>query len=593
MIFKSKSLPAIHILFLCGIILFPFIAIAQTPTPIECGQVIAGSIIKFPQVDSYTFEASVGDSVTVRASKVGGTAYFTPYIELYAPNGTRLVQGAHRVDQKTLSANGTYTVKVRDSRETTGQYLVTWQRLNSPCAPAISCGQGTSGTIGVTPEVPSWRFYTFTATANDSVTIRAYLTSGTFSPFIELYGPDGNRIVEGNPLDRQLTLAGTYMLVVRDYSTSDVYTGSYNLVWQRLNSPCGATPIECGQVLSNSIGAVGEIDFYTFEASAGDNVTVRANKVSGTYYFTPNIELYAADGKRLIEGRYGVVDQKALPVNGTYTVIMRDYRLTTGQYLLTWHRINNPCNAPLIACGRFSRGSLTEVGKMDAYTVSGAAGDNVVLTLTKTSGGLDPSLELYDSLGTRLAYQYTSYQNQVAITQSLPSGGSYTVFVYDYGSDETGNYELKFQKNNNACPVVTVAAPDGGERIVGRSIFRIRWTFTSTQDIGSQEVRLSTDGGQTFPNIITAGVPGDVRSYAWEVPSDIVTDQGRIRVIVTTTSGVSSFDESDADFTIFQGVGTVYVYDELNRLVRIIYEDGRRVTYIYDAVGNRPGLTVD
>jgi len=35
----------------------------------------------------------------------------------------------------------------------------------------------------------------------------------------------------------------------------------------------------------------------------------------------------------------------------------------------------------------------------------------------------------------------------------------------------------------------------------------------------------------------------------------------------------------------------IYVYDELNRLIQVIYEDGRKVTYTYDASGNRITLT--
>ena len=35
----------------------------------------------------------------------------------------------------------------------------------------------------------------------------------------------------------------------------------------------------------------------------------------------------------------------------------------------------------------------------------------------------------------------------------------------------------------------------------------------------------------------------------------------------------------------------IYLYDELNRLIQVTYEDGRRVTYTYDALGNRITLT--
>ena len=50
-------------------------------------------------------------------------------------------------------------------------------------------------------------------------------------------------------------------------------------------------------------------------------------------------------------------------------------------------------------------------------------------------------------------------------------------------------------------------------------------------------------------------------------------------------------DESDSDFVIVQTVKRTYIYDELGRLVQIIYEDGKTVTYTYDAVGNRVTLT--
>ena len=36
---------------------------------------------------------------------------------------------------------------------------------------------------------------------------------------------------------------------------------------------------------------------------------------------------------------------------------------------------------------------------------------------------------------------------------------------------------------------------------------------------------------------------------------------------------------------------TTYVYDELNRLIGVIYEDGSEVFYTYDASGNRITLT--
>jgi len=54
---------------------------------------------------------------------------------------------------------------------------------------------------------------------------------------------------------------------------------------------------------------------------------------------------------------------------------------------------------------------------------------------------------------------------------------------------------------------------------------------------------------------------------------------------------MSTPDDSDADFTVFQGVDRQYLYDELNRLIRVMYEDGKIINYTYDAGGNRITLT--
>ena len=559
------------------------------PTPISCSQSLAGSIgtsADPPPWRVYTFEAAANDIVTIRAANPAGS--FLAYMELYNPSGA-YITGAYNKLDRTLTVTGTYKIVLRDYYNAyAGNCVLTWQKFNTPCAPAINCGQAAAGTIGLTQDAPPWGFYSFTVAANDIVTIRAIKTSGTLVPYLELYNSSGGLVTGAAGQINQTMAAGTYVLLLKDQSNT--YTGGYAVTWQRWNNP-GATAASCGQVMAGSIGITADPPpwrYYSLTASANDSVTIRGSKTSGT--FTPYLEIYNSNGTQVASGA-GQKDVTLTAV-GTYTVMLRDQNnINTGDYVFTWLRVNNPCNAIPIGCGQVSPSYLGTVGKVDVYTILANSGDNIVLTLTKTSGGLDPSLELYSSSGTRVAYQYTASGNQVTITQTLSTGGTYTVFASDYGNDETGGYTLKFQKNNNSCTDVSLLSPIGGENIAARSLLTIRWSCTSPPGVTSQEIRLSVDGGLSFPTPVVSGLAGDLRTYNWNVPSDLSTNQARIRVIVTDGSAVNVFDDSDSDFTIYQAVGRVYVYDELNRLIQVIYEDGRRVTYTYDASGNRITLT--
>ena len=561
-------------------------------TPISCDQTVAGSIgtgVDPAPWKVYTFTATANDAVSIRSLKTGG-ASFISYMEVYNPSGTYVGGYYNYPLDLVLTATGTYTILMRDYYNAySGDFLLTWHRYTNPCSASISPGQTATGSIGNTTQSPFWGFHSFTVSANDIVNVRAIKTSGTLVPYLELYRSNGTSMGSGaGQLNVTLVTAGAYTLVVRDQNNANA--GGYAVTWQRWNNP-GAEALACSQVAANSIGMTFDPPpwrYYSLTASANDSVTIRVTKTTGT--FTPYLELYGPTGTQLGTGT-GQLD-RTVTATGTHTIVVRDQNnVNTGSYLLTWLRISNPCNAVPIGCGQVLSGSLSATGKVDSYTFTGTAGDNTVLTLTKTSGALNPSLELYNSSGTRLAYQYTPSGNQVTITQSLATTGTYTVFASDYGNDGTGSYTLKLQKNNNICPEVTVTSPNGGERIAARSSFTIRWTPTSSQGISSQEIMLSTDGGQTYPNVIASGLGGTVQSYVWNVPSDLVTNNARIRVTVTDTSGRSTPDESDADFVVFQSSGRTYVYDELTRLIQVIYEDERRVTYTYDAAGNRITLT--
>ena len=101
-----------------------------------------------------------------------------------------------------------------------------------------------------------------------------------------------------------------------------------------------------------------------------------------------------------------------------------------------------------------------------------------------------------------------------------------------------------------------VTAPNTAISWTGGTTPNVTWQVSNTNlsPINCSQVRisLSTDGGQTFPIILSAATPND-GSEAVTVPSGISTTQARIRVEAV---GNIFFDISDVPFTIISGGAT-------------------------------------
>jgi hypothetical protein len=112
----------------------------------------------------------------------------------------------------------------------------------------------------------------------------------------------------------------------------------------------------------------------------------------------------------------------------------------------------------------------------------------------------------------------------------------------------------------NQNPTVTVTDPDGGESLASGSTFPLTWTASDpngNDTIQRFEIRLSTDGGATFNQIIAANVPGADRTFNWNVPPGINTTMARVRVIAFDNAGGQGQDDSNENFTITDNTVTV------------------------------------
>ncbi|RMG52994.1 MAG: PKD domain-containing protein, partial [Acidobacteria bacterium] len=85
-------------------------------------------------------------------------------------------------------------------------------------------------------------------------------------------------------------------------------------------------------------------------------------------------------------------------------------------------------------------------------------------------------------------------------------------------------------------PTVTLQRPIGGETIPTGSRFTIRWISSDNVAVVSHELWLAPDGVH-FDTPIATNLSGFAQSFDWSVPSNLVSNQARLRVIARDAAG--------------------------------------------------------
>lgn len=102
----------------------------------------------------------------------------------------------------------------------------------------------------------------------------------------------------------------------------------------------------------------------------------------------------------------------------------------------------------------------------------------------------------------------------------------------------------------NKSPQVQVTEPNTPRAVKAGDILRIAWSVASELRVMRQQVRLSLDGGKTYPQVLTpARFSTTARSFNWTVPATVQTQMARLLVLVQTDNNLLA-DENDADIVI-------------------------------------------
>lgn len=117
---------------------------------------------------------------------------------------------------------------------------------------------------------------------------------------------------------------GTYTVVVSDGSTNGEATGSYNLYLARVPGADEGGRLYDGPTRFDSID-LGDLDSYTFAASAGQNVQIVVTDTSGGALF-PSVSLYGPTGNLITFSSNPTVATltRTIPTTGVYTLVLED-----------------------------------------------------------------------------------------------------------------------------------------------------------------------------------------------------------------------------------------------------------------------------
>ncbi|HAV61625.1 MAG TPA: hypothetical protein DCY13_04580, partial [Verrucomicrobiales bacterium] len=451
------------------------------------GGIHNGSITTAGEADDWTVTVAAGDKVLLRASQTSGGTDFAPRVRVFDAGSSLVGVATGSNSSSTSSArwdhtvpvSGTLTVRIDSALPAgTGNYRIDLLRL--PAAFTIPGGE-TGGPLDnegrhdgaiALGDVDAW---TFSAAAGDTVELRAAQLSGGsgFVPRVSVHDSAGNRVVEAagggssDTSEARVTFrpasSDDFTLVID--SVTPEGTGNYRLYQLRLPASITTPSSDTGGALTNGDnhdGAItlGDQDAWTFDATAGDRIFLRAGQTSGGTTFAPRIHVHDAAGA-LVASAGGAENSTSSEARLAYTPaasgvfsVVVDSALVegTGSYRLFYLKLpgiiitpSGDDGAPLVS-GNDHDGA-TSLGDLDVWTFDANTADRVTLDLRQLSGdtSYSPRARVFDPAGELVGYTSdpaASSTSQSALTLILPATGTYSVVIDASLVGGSGNYRL-------------------------------------------------------------------------------------------------------------------------------------------------------
>jgi len=259
--------------------------------------------------------------------------------------------------------------------------------------------------------------------------------------------------------------AGTYTVVVGSAGSGFTGTGDYLLTLAKAPGALTVSTGDQGGPLTNGAthtGSIytGDVDSWTFTASAGERAVVSVGETGTDAGFFPWVRVVGPTGT-VVGNNFGSFAAQAeftAPTGGTYTVIVGSAGSGfsgTGDYRLTLVKAPGALTVSGGDQGGGLPGGVPQAGSIfngdvDAWTLTASQGQPVVVDLseTGTTSGFFPWLRVVGPTGTVVASNFGSVAAHVAFT--APTTGTYVVIVGSAGSGFTGTGDYTLVRSGAA-----------------------------------------------------------------------------------------------------------------------------------------------
>lgn len=391
------------------------------------------------------------------------------YFYVYQPNGALLtlvscyVSGDNcALNASTLQMTGNYVIQAELPSGTTGSFNLT---LSSDVAGSLSVG--VANTITLTRPGQNAR-YTFNGNAGQHLSL--VLMNPTLSPtgrhfYVRVYAPDGQFLISqylyaGYSVTSDdiptLPLTGTYTVLVETDRGSA--TGSVQAL---LTEDVAASLTIDGAATAAQITQTGQRARLSFNATAGQNLGLGMTGLTLASGSNVSFDVYKADGSYVkgwycfVSGDYCDINLTALPITGTYDVIVTPNNSTTGSFSLTL----STDLAGTLNLDTAATATLTRPGQNARYTFNGSAGQHLSLALfnaSTTPTGQSMVATVYKPDGTSFTSVSTGGGNTAAsiYLPTLPVSGTYTVLVEPVRGGDIGSAQVLLSQDVTGTVVV-------------------------------------------------------------------------------------------------------------------------------------------